>query len=576
MADDDGTVVGTSSGSGSGTGLGSGSGGSLLPDFQTLRNTPPDGRTLDQLQQTSENAAYGTVMQPFDDDTVKTPVSMLSLTEASNGGWAGEVVVVPPPSLTASVEDAFFGAYIMDIVPGHGVLLRLLYSPAPGRSTVLRSWPSAVLGVQTIRGTEEYTPAYRAQLGDPLTLLANQRIWGVYVDESIGKIVGGAIGLAMGGTGDATLTPATGSALPAIEIEESVRSDLTSIPLTIAAGAEFGDWLQDLLAELGARIAMRVEGQKVVVEVTDAKPDADAVAMTLAAQDASVSETEAALVAMGAGAREDKRAALLDNRVVGDAERSHSRGSIGQVMDAMHIESDEAWLRAGFEQDNDFLGASTATIMSLQSKLAPGVRIELDRPVFGTDEWQVAVSLHRFTTGLYRNLATLQKDGVPWRGEGGRLEDGVTVTAIVDDGAADAGEPVERDRLGRIPVRLSFLKGGEGENMVVDTDDANTAPAWTGATVSLPLLETMGGGGAHGFVSAHRQGDPCRVVIHSPLNAEIAGFAYRQDGRVGADLVDSTAGLVVRHQTDGFSGLVFRPDEDLDPELQGGSGSGSV
>ena len=567
-------------GFGSGVGSGSGSGSGLLPQFGGTAASDTDLNA--DVFQPGEAATYGAAMRPFDDETLETPVSMLSLTEVANGGWAGEVVVVPPPSLTSSVEDAFFGANIMEIVPGQGVLLRLLYSPSPGRTTVLRSWPSVVLGVQTIRGTQEYTPSYRAQLGDPLTLFAGQRIWGVYVEESIGRIIGGAISLAMGGNGEATLTPATGRTLPTLEIEESVRSDLDSIPLAIAAGVEFGDWLTDLLAELGARLELRVEGPadeiKVVVVVTDAEPDADALSMDLAPNAAAVGETGASLVAMGASARENARAAVLDNRVIGDAERSNSRGSIGRVIDAMRIDSDEAWLRAGFAQENDFLDASTMTIVSLQSRLAPGARIEFNRPVFGADEWQVAVSLHRFTTGLYRNLSKLRKDGVAWRGEGGRLEDGVTVTAIVDDGASDDGEPVDRDRLGRIPVRLSFLKGGEGENLVFEAD-SNTAPAaWTGAPVSLPLLETMGGGGAHGFVSAHRQGDPCRVVIHTPLNAEIVGFAYRQDGRVGADLTDSTAGLVVRHETDGgFSGLVFRPDEDLDPELQGsGSGSGDA
>ena len=267
---------------------------------------------------------------------------------------------------------------------------------------------------------------------------------------------------------------------------------------------------------------------------------------------------------------------MLDNRVVGDAERSDSLGSVGQVVQAMHIDTDEAWLRTSFKDDNDFLDASAVTITSLQHGLSPGKRIEFAEQVFGTDQWQVAVSVHKLTTGLYRNVSKLQKDGVAWRGEGGLTPDGVTVTAIVDDGTSTDGDPVERDRLGRIPVRLSFLKGGEGEDIEVPEDATIEARKWTGEPVALPVLETMGSGGAHGFVSAHRQGDPCRVVIHSPLNAEIVGFVYRHDGRVGADLADSTGGLVVRHENDGFSGLVFRPDEDLDPELQGSSsGSGS-
>ena len=557
----------SSSGSGSGAASSSGSGSMLLQDFGVFRNPTPTDEKVPKLGEQPANVIYGATLHPFDDDTLKTPVSLLSLTEVGNGGWAGEVLIVPPPSLTATVEDAFSGAFIMEVAPGQGTMLRLLRSTKPNEVTVLRTWPSVVMGLQTLRGTQEYTPAYRAQLADPLTLISTQRIWGVFVDESIGRILGGAISLAMGGDGIATLTPTTGRTLPTIEIEPNVRDELESIPLAIAAGAEFGDWLQDLTAELGVRVQLRTNGRKVIVDVLDAPPEGDAVDMALAANIGGIDENNAALTAMGAQARSGGRASLLDNRIVGDAERSNPIGSVGQVIDAMYTEGDEAWLRAGFANDNDFLDASSVTITSQQSKLEPGARVAFDEQVFGSQDWQVAVSLHRFTTGLYRNIAKLQKGGVAWRGEGGRLDDGITVTAVVDDGASDPGEPVGRDRLGRIPVRLSFLKGGEGESWVDEAEWEIEARAWTGAPVALPVLETMGSGGAHGFVSAHRQGDPCRVVIHSPLNAEIVGFVYRHDGRVGADLTDSTGGLVVRHETDGFSGLVFRPDEDLDAEL---------
>ena len=538
---------------------------------------------------------YRAFMHPLGDDTLRTHVSVASLTEASNGGWAAEVIVLPPPELTASVADAFGGAIIMGIMPGTGVQLHL--QRATRRSggggsdddtvqlTTLRFWPGVVMSMQTIRGTLEYTPSYRAQLADPITLLAPNPIWGVYVNESIGNVIGGAISLAAGGDGAATLTPVLGTRMPSIEIRQSVRSELQSLPLAIAAGAAFGDWLQDLLALLGARIELSVdiaEYNTVIVEITDAVPDGEVRSMTLS--DAHlIDETHATLAAMGVQTRGASRAAVLDNRAVGDAERSDEYGSVGQVIEEMRVEADEAWVRAGFAQDMDYLRASTVTIASLQAGLVPSERIELDSSVFGTREWQVAVSLHKFTNGIYRNVAKLQRGDVAWRAQGGRLEPGVTVTGIVDDGASANGAPVARDRLGRIPVRLSFLKGGEGSHLVTvdDGDDANdsTTPAeWTGEPVPLPVLELIGSGGAHGFVSAHRQGDPCRVVVHSPLNAEIAGFGYREDRRVGADLADSTAGLVVRHShaDDGFTGLVFRPDEDLDEDLQGsGSSSGS-
>ena len=560
----------TSSASGSGLG----SHGLLPPLTGGLRNRPDNTTTVDDLLG-SEPGTYGAYMHPLDDDSLKTLITVFAVTEVRNGGWVGEVVVLPPAELTASVEDAFFGATVMDILPGNGVLLHLLGTQELSDTNALRTWPSAVLSLQTVRGTREYTPAYRAQVADPLTLLADQRIWGVYVEESIGRIVGGAIGLALGGRGDATLTPAMGTRLPAVEIRESVRSELQAVPLAVAAGAELGDWLQDLLARLGARLELRPDGSKVVVHVTDAKPVGEPLSLALVASH-HVDEANAALVAMGAVARENSRAAVLDNRVVGDAERSQPRGSVGRVIDAMYIEAEEAWVRAAFEEENDFLGSSTITVASMQSNLVPGQRIEFDETVFGTAEWQVATSLHKFTNGLYRNVAKLQKDGTPWRGQRGPIEQGITVTAVVDDGKSSTGTTVPRDRLGRIPVRLSFLKGGEGESLLVDDVDVEQ-PEWIGDPVSLPLLEAIGSGAAHGFVSAHRQGDPCRVVVHTPLNAEIVGFAYRQDGRVAADLANATGGLVVGHDVEGFSGLVFRPDEDLDEELQAaGSSTGSA
>ncbi len=558
--------------SASASGSGSGFPG-LLPRFGDGRRTSPDSTTtVEDILGASESGTYGAFMHPLEDDSLQTPVIVFSLTEARNGGWAGEVVVLPPRELTASVEDAFVGSMVMDIMPGNGVLLHLLRSHDLDDPDALRSWPSAVLGVQTIRGTATYQPAYRAQLADPLTLLAGQRVWGVYADESIGKIVGGAIGLALGGAGDATLEPAMGPALPAMEIRENVRKELLAVPLAVAAGAELGDWLQDLLARLGARLELQSEGSKVIVNVTDQTPVGDALELTLVPAH-QIDETNVALASLGAVARENTRAAVLDNRAVGDAERSQPRGSVGRVIDAMYIDTDEAWMRAGFEEENDFLDSSTVTIASMQSGMRPSQRIEFDEAVFGTDAWQVATSLHKFTNGLYLNVAKLQKDGTPWRGVRGPVQQGITVTAVVDDGESGTGDTVQRDRLGRIPVRLSFLKGGEGENLLVE--GGTKPPEWMGAVVPLPLLEAIGSGGAHGFVSAHRQGDPCRVLVHSPLSAEIVGFAYRQDGRLAAELEDSTGGLVVRHGDAGVSGLVFRPDEDLDEELQAESGGSS-
>ena len=89
----------------------------------------------------------------------------------------------------------------------------------------------------------------------------------------------------------------------------------------------------------------------------------------------------------------------------------------------------------------------------------------------------------------------------------------------------------------------------------------------------LTVIQPMAGG-LHGFVPAHRHGDACRVAVHHPLWAEVAGFQYREDRRIIEDLRGATAGLVVEHDAGkAWTGIVFRPAADL--LRGGGSGSGA-
>lgn len=81
--------------------------------------------------------------------------------------------------------------------------------------------------------------------------------------------------------------------------------------------------------------------------------------------------------------------------------------------------------------------------------------------------------------------------------------------------------------------------------------------------IPLPVVKPMAGA-LHGFIVAHRQGDTCRVAVHSPFNAEIVGFQYRDDRKINEDLSTSVAGLVVEHNyAQAWSGLVFRRTGDM-------------
>ena len=82
--------------------------------------------------------------------------------------------------------------------------------------------------------------------------------------------------------------------------------------------------------------------------------------------------------------------------------------------------------------------------------------------------------------------------------------------------------------------------------------------------VMLNVLQPMAGS-LHGFISAHRQGDSCRVAVHTPMWAEVVGFQYREDRQIHAGIVGATTGIVVEHDHhDAWSGMVFRPTENLE------------
>ena len=105
--------------------------------------------------------------------------------------------------------------------------------------------------------------------------------------------------------------------------------------------------------------------------------------------------------------------------------------------------------------------------------------------------------------------------------------------------------------------------------------DAENAPDRWPPRIPLPVIEPMAGA-LHGFITAHRHGDICRVAVHDPFSAEIVGFQYRDDRKINVDLTDAVAGLVVEHNySEAWSGLVFRRTEAMEDERSGPSEDGS-
>ena len=128
-------------------------------------------------------------------------------------------------------------------------------------------------------------------------------------------------------------------------------------------------------------------------------------------------------------------------------------------------------------------------------------------------------------------------------------------------------------------VRLGNLKAGDQEVLeeykALFGDDP--APDWEThvarldakakgqkwpARVPLSIVQPMAGG-LHGFVAAHRHGDPCRVAVHDPLWAEVVGFEYRRHASLSQGLTNATAGVVVEHdRRSAWTGMLFRPTSE--------------
>ena len=143
------------------------------------------------------------------------------------------------------------------------------------------------------------------------------------------------------------------------------------------------------------------------------------------------------------------------------------------------------------------------------------------------------------------------------------------VTGIIECAEAEAGERVARDRLGRIPVRLAFMRPKPEES---ENED------WS--TTLILAVQTEGGGSTHTVVTDHREGDLCKVRVHGPLSAEIVGFVHRDDRAIKESAIGATAAVLVGQDSGEWEGFAFEPwrhpDDGGETAAQAGeSGSGT-
>ena len=166
------------------------------------------------------------------------------------------------------------------------------------------------------------------------------------------------------------------------------------------------------------------------------------------------------------------------------------------------------------------------------------------------DRWQVTRVAHEVRGRTYKNRAEVLRGDAAWRPPRSPVVPPHTVTASVA-GEDDTlpSEPVPRDRIGRIPVRIPCSAGGPSGN-----SNADGSPR-----IELPVVQPMAGA-LHGFAPMHRNGDLCRLTAHHPFSAEIDGFLYRGTREVygGDGLAPGWAGFIVEHDgAKAWSGWAF-------------------
>ena len=100
------------------------------------------------------------------------------------------------------------------------------------------------------------------------------------------------------------------------------------------------------------------------------------------------------------------------------------------------------------------------------------------------------------------------------------------------------------------------------ETMELRDKVAKEADKWP-PRIALPVVSPMAGA-RHGFITAHRQGDTCKVAVNNPLSAEIVGFQYRTDRQINADVSGALGGMIVEHNYgNAWSGVIFRRKDEV-------------
>lgn len=561
-------------------------------------------------------------LDPLEDETAVVPVQSFELRETVNDGWTATVTVVEDFETPVSSAGLLGNLLANQVRPGSPVALHLLVAgEGVSAGEVVRIWPSVVTSITPFREEEEDRAACKVRMRDIVGFHSGRGTWCAYRDMTLAEMFGGVISSAGFGDGVPSTTPRLWPKID-VSIEQNLRDELSNISYTISAGDSLRTWIDNVFGQLGVRYEMLgTQAGTVRIMLHDQAPSHQPILMELIDKigvreaDRTLDVTRMTLrdvQFLNAGS--DKRAMLLDSAGYGGYQRIGTHGSVGSVISDPSISIEEATLRSEFATANSSLNSVRLIGTCSQSALHPCNRIRFTGgTVAATNSWQVVEVEHGYRDGDYLNVSLMLRDYDAWRPPAAPITPPILITGMVNAEDTEAKREVPRDELGRVPVVFPFLPVGNEDEATAADMSSSTAPPPTPQVnvfgvqveeqpepddssgtseddrsvddkrqprIHLSMLEPMAGG-RHGMVSAARQGNVCRVSVYNPLFAEIVGFGYRSNMKIGKDFTDVSLGMLTRHTPEGlWAGMLFRPtkgvtekseedeaDEDMDELL---------
>ena len=528
------------------------------------------------------------------EDAPALPVYHLMLHEHRAGGWTGVLDLRPRVGTDGEAFDAVVRA---GLAPGTvcGTTLRMKGGPRA------RTWTSVITAAtaKAPDSTERYARC-ALLIADPLTALRNRRVYFGWGECGLDALVGGAMSCAANGAGTPGREPVI-RGMPPIRIYSEVRRALRRVSYAIAGGETLGEWLDGLCEALRIRIeTLSTSDGRLAIALRDKPPPQSGLnrggPIEMTVDDTVEPSTD--VIVLGRtmlASSPTERGSIIDIPSRGDPVRFGETGALGDIFETPDLSDDEAQERKRRREQRAALAQVRVYGLTSQPGMLPGRTVRLmqrtpddadtatsqdtrgdsrtgrgegtatggngstppaqtadprdEHTLFGTSEWQVCETPHIYRGGGYVNEVALEKASIAWYPEGSHERRRThIVTGIIECGETEAGERVARDRLGRIPVRLAFMRPNPDDD---ENEDWSTA--------MMLAVQTEGGGSTHTMVADHREGDLCKVRIHGPLRAEIVGFVHRDDRAIKESAVGATAAVLVGQESGEWKGFAFQP-----------------